>query len=364
MALPFWPSSESAQFGPNVASSFGAWQAETTALYLTYECQNMTLESADLSPKYYSNMTTVQGYGPINGTQPMVTFVLVSGDSCRYELISHPAVNLAAYGGVTWSNASTYLLTTPAILPMGGRMYVGGVGPNSMFARINASDQCAGRDILTINTPWAAPLDRTSRDSLFLPTNQTYTRSPNFRMRAVLCDSKYTIGKQVMNMSMSGSNQHTSNILSNAKTSYKNITDNIINISQFQAKSMQDNMKSYIDQLSTLVYSLSPTSDSNPSYSGMTPLLTAASNYNLLSMLDDPNIIQRAASMKGQFFMETVREAFENRDLMETNVIVGEAIVVENRVVVLTEMGFTLAALFFAISILILMIFWTSRLLH
>jgi hypothetical protein len=62
--------------------------------------------------------------------------------------------------------------------------------------------------------------------------------------------------------------------------------------------------------------------------------------------------------------METVREAFENRDLMETNVIVSEAIVVENRVVVLTEMGFTLAALFFAISILILMIFWTSRLLH
>jgi hypothetical protein len=364
MAFPFWPSSESAQFGPSLSSSYGAWKAETNALDFAYECQNMTLESANIESKQYSGVYTTQGYGPFNGTQPMVTFVLTSGDGCRYELTTHPGVDLAVAGGVTWSNASTYYLTTPSTLPLGGRMYVGGVSPNSLFARINSSDQCKGRDIITMNTPWTAPLNRLKEDGPFLPTNQTYTRSSTFRMRGILCDSRYSMGKQSINMGMSESSQQVLNLSSDAQAAYQKIQDNVINISQFQSNSMQDDWKTYVDVQSTIVNSLDSTSGFYPVYSGMAPLLAAPSNYNVSFMLDDPNIIRRASSMKGRFFMETLREAFGNRDLVETQTTNGEAIIIENRVVVLTEIGYTLAALFFAISILLVVIFWTSRLFH
>jgi hypothetical protein len=263
---------------------------------------------------------------------------------------------------VTWSNASTYFLTTPSTLPLGGRMYVGGVGPNSLFARINTSDQCNGRDIITMNTPWSAPLNRTAQDSLFLPTNQTYPRSSAFRMRGILCGSRYSMGRQNINMTISRGFQRIHNTSSDARMVYEKITDNLIDISQFEAKIMQDNWRSYVDTQSTIVNSMDPMLGVYPSYSGMAPLLAAPSNYNVLSMLDDPNITQRAASMKGRLFMETLREAFENRDLVENVNTVGQATVIENRVVVLTEIGFTLSALFFATSILLLAVSWTSRL--
>jgi hypothetical protein len=364
IAFPFWPSSESAQFGPSLSSSYGAWKAETNALDFTYECQNMTLESANMEPKQYSGVYTTQGYGPFNGTQPMVTFVLTSGDGCRYELTTHPGVDLAVSGGVTWSNASTYYLTTPSTLPLGGRMYVGGVGPNSLFARIKSSDQCKGRDIITMNTPWTVPLNRSMQDGPFLPTNQTYTRSSTFQMRGILCDSKYSMGKQNINMGVSGSIQSVLNLSSDTRATYQNVQDNVINISQFHSNSMKDDWKTYIDVQSTIVNSLDPTGGFYPVYSGMAPLLAAPSNYNVSFMLEDPNLVRRASSMKGRFFMETLREAFGNRDLVDTQVIDGEATVIENRVVVLTEIGFTLAALFFAIAILLVVIFWTSRLFY
>jgi hypothetical protein len=289
----------------------------------------------------------------------MVTFVLTSSDGCRYEITTHPAVDLASNGGVTWSNASTYFLTTPSTLPLGGRMYVGGVGPNNLFARVNASDQCHGRDIITLNTPWSAPLNRTAQDGLFLPSNQTYTRSPKFRMRGILCDSRYSMGQQSINMTMLGSIQQIPNTSSNSRMAYQKIPDNFIDISQFQANSMKDDWNSYFDVKSTIVNSMD---GSYPLYTGMAPLLAAPSGYNVPLMLDDPNLVQRAGSMKGRLFMETLREAFENRNLVENDLIVGEATVVENRVVILTEIGFTLAALFFTTSILLLTVFWTSRL--
>jgi hypothetical protein len=362
IAFPFWPSSESAHFGPNLASSFGAWKTETTALTFTYDCQNMTLKSADLTPKRYSGMYTTQNYGPFNGTQPMVTFVLTSGDGCRYELTMHPATDLAMGGGVTWSNASTFYRTSLSTLPLGGRSYTGGVGPTNLFARIDMSDQCKGRDIIIMNSPWTAPLEKSALATGFLSVNQTYERSSKFRMRALLCDSKYSMRNQSINMGMSGTSQQALNTSSDTQTNYQKIPDNFINISQFQEKSMQDNWKSYFDEKGMYGIPTEPDSGIYASYSGMAPLLAAPSNYNVTFMLDDTDIARRAESMKGRFFMETLRETFDNHDLVDTNITRGEATIVETRVVVLTEIGFTLTALFFTSAILLLIVLWTSRL--
>jgi hypothetical protein len=366
LAFPFWPASASAQFGPSLESSFGAWNAETTTLRSAYECQEMALESADLGSKQYSGVYTTQRYGPFNGTQPMITFVLTSRDGCRYELTMHPAVDLAVSGGVTWSNASAFFRTSTSNLPMGGRLYVSGVGPTQMYARIKTSNQCNGRDIITLSSAWTVPLEREPYGSPFTPTNQTYERSAEFRMRGILCDSKYFTKTQNLKADIAGrmQMQPVFNASSDIQTEWKPVPGSMIDMAQFEITSMQDNWKSYFDEQSMIITPTEPGSGMYPGFSGMAPLLAAPFNYNLTAMLNDPDIAQRAASIKGRFFMETVREMFDKRDFIDQRTSVGEATVIETRVIVLAEIGFTLAALFFASAILLVVVYWTSRLWH
>ncbi|KAF2824341.1 hypothetical protein CC86DRAFT_354293 [Ophiobolus disseminans] len=358
VTFPFWPSSESAQLGPQLASPYEAWKSNTIVLEPRFKCEEMTLESSEMTLKRYSEVYTTQRYGPLNGTQPMVTFVLTSGTGCRYELSIHPLVDMASSGGVTWSDASTFYRTTKENIHVGGRVYPGNVTSTHIYARVNASEQCKGRDIILMSTPWTVPLSFTERMP-FMPANQTYERSSGFRMRGLLCDSQYFMSKQNKGLAMVGTRSKAPDATFNSDATLEKIPESLINLDQFQTESMQDTWRSYFDEKS-----LQPLFHLYPEFSGMAPLLAALSNYNVSSMIEDPNIALTAALIKGRVFTETLKESFSNARAMDTGVIQGEATVVESRVVVLTEIGFTLAAVFFASSILLMLIFWSSRLAH
>jgi hypothetical protein len=360
LSFPFWPTAESAQFGPNLESPFGAWQANTTTLKHNYECEEMKLESADMNLKQYSGVYTTQRYGPFNGTQPMVTFLLTSSVGCRYELTVHPFVDLAIAGGVRWSNASTFYMNGKSdFMYLGGRPLAGGVNPTSLFARINASDQCNGRDIITMNTPWTVPLVFTPGRPPTIPVNQTYERSPRFRMRGLLCSPEYLMANQTMKVYTSGESRQA---LETSSETWRKVPASFIDVPQFQASSNQDEWKTFVDTNSMYVMpTIEPGGGFKAGFSGMAPLLGALSNFNVTAMLDDPEIAQRAASIKGRFFMETLRGVFDNTDFVRTDVTMGEATIVQSRVVVLAEIGITLASLFFLSSTLLILVFWSSR---
>jgi len=364
--LPFWPLSEAAQFGPTFASSYGAWKMDTTTFRSSFECQEMTLKSANITNKRYSSVYTHQGYGPLNGTQPMVTFVLESSDECKYELSIHPATDMAAYGGMTWSDASTFYPTMEAaLLPIGGQIFVTNMTSTDVWSRVNASQQCNGRDIIIMNTPYTAPYDWSQR--AYIPRNATYERSPAFRMRALLCDSRHYMSNHPVKAIMSGGSRTTLDTNSNAESTYQRIPESLINIAQFQEKSTQDEWRTYFDYLSWRAESDQAIGSSTvkfPAFSGMAPILAALSRFNLTAMLDDPTIAQQAARLKGRLFSEMLREAFTNHELVENNIATGQATVVENRVVVLTEIGIALATLFFASTILLVVVLWNSRASH
>jgi hypothetical protein len=378
LTFPFWPISDAAQLGPNLASSYAAWKVNTTSLKSEYDCQNMTLESADLTNKRYSNVYTSQLYGPLNGTQPMITFVLNSGSGCRYELSMHPAVDLAFYGGMTWSNATTFypVLGPNTIFPMGGRIYTANVTSTHVFARLNASEQCNGRDIIIMSKPWTTFFHndfQTTPGGAFVPKNMTYTKSPTFEMKAITCKSRYFVSKQSVNVQTSSSLGTISKAGINIDQGFTEISDTFVDIPSIQAVSMQNDWRFYFDPASTDTDALRAINSGEapgskmkyaPGLSGMAPLLGSVSSFNLSSMMRDPGISDRAGSVKGRFFMETLKEAFNNATLVETDQTQGEATIMEERVVVLTEIGFTLAALFFASSGLLIIVFWQSRLTH
>jgi hypothetical protein len=361
LAFPFWPTSEAAQFGPNLVSSYGAWSAETTSLQSKHQCQNMTLKSAEIAPKRYSGVYVQQRYGPINGTQPMATFVLESGDGCRYELSIHPAVDMASRGGMIWTDASTFIPTVDTILPINGRVFVTNMTSTDIWSRVNASEQCHGRDIIIASTPFTLPPPDNPSGSPMLAENTTYERSPDFRMRALLCDFEYRMSTQIIKATMAGNPGTVLSTVSKVPEAYREIPNSLINFPQFQEKSTQDDWQSYFDEKS-----MPSTSDNgkvgSAGFSGMAPLLAVLSRFNLTTIIDEPDLVRRIGSMKSRYFMELLRDAFTNPELVKTDTILGEATVVENRVVVVTEIGITLAALFFASSVLLVVVFWSSRL--
>jgi hypothetical protein len=359
LTFPFWPTSESAQFGPKLSSSYAGWTAETTSLQSKHRCQDMTLKSAEIAPKRYSGVYVMQGYGPLNGTEPMATFVLESDDECRYELSVHPAADLASRGGVTWSNASTFLPTDRGILPLFGRVFVSNMTSTDIWSRVNASGQCRGRDIIIASTPFTLPQPRDPSGAPWVAYNATYVRSPKFRMRALLCDFEYRISTQTIKAAISGNSGKILSTPAKVPDAYREVPNSLINIPQFQDKSTQDEWISYFDSKS--IYA-GQEEGSIPGFSGMAPLLGVVSGFNVTTIIDDPDLGNRIGSMKSRYFMEMLMNTFTNPGLVESDTVLGEATVVETRVVVVTEIGITIAALFFASSVLLVIVFWSSRL--
>lgn len=370
LTFPFWPSSESAQFGPNLLSPYKSWRTEASTLSSTYDCQNLTLESADMSNKRYSEVYSVQEYGPYNGTQPMVTFVLNSKDGCRYELGVHPQVDLAYNGGLTWSNTSTFFPTSGATLSVGNRIIAPNVTSTHVYARLNASAECRGRDIVLMNTPWTVPLNITDMGPFKL-ANTTYEKSPKFRMRGLLCESSYSAFREEIQATPSERNRPPFSVAQKIGAgSAVNASHNLVNISDFQAMVLGNDWTAYFDYAS-MQTDAKRAAESElgsldaaqfPGFSGMGPILAALSGFNITSMMDNPNITQMAGLIKGRFFMETIREAFNSPDIVQIESLGGRGEIVEERVVVLTEIGITLAILFLVSFLLLLLIFWTSRL--
>jgi len=299
----------------------------------------------------------------------MVTFELESGDQCRYNLSMHPAVDISGYGGMTWSAASTFYPTSSSGLRVGGRMFRSNMTSTDIYSRVNASAQCNGRDIIIMSTPYVtkASAEQQGPQPGFIPQNATYDRSPDFRMRALLCDSRYRKKKHNVKATMSGNPEAPLSTVFEGVADYEDIEEGLIDIPQFHAQSTQDEWDSYMDY-TTLLAETIQTNLFRPGialgFSGMAPVLAVSSRFNLSSMLDDPTIPQQAARLKGRFFSETLRDAFVSAELVDTEVAMGKATLVQLRVIVLVEIGYALAALFFASSALLVVTMWQSRVTH
>lgn len=374
VTLPFWPSSERAQFGPMLTSSYDEWNAESTTFRSSYHCQDMRLESAEMSEEAYSDVWDVMRRHPRKGKQPMVTFVLSSDQGCRYELMMHPIVDLAYNGGMTWSNATTFFPQRASFpLGIGTQPIRPNVTSTHVYARLNTSKECDGHDIIIMNTPWTAPIDYTPfKRSRWIPENMTYERSPDFQMHGALCQSRYAMSKDNINAALPQSVGNNTSSAAKGQQDGQELPESLFDVRKFQEISMQDNWETYFDRDSMRIDAaraagpdMAPAwANRFPGYSGMAPMLAVLSDFDLMSLMNDRNITQKAARVKGRFFTETIRETLNSPDLFQTSKFIGTATFVQERVIVLSEIGFTLSALFFASAVLLMAIFWTSRLSH
>ncbi|USP74676.1 hypothetical protein yc1106_01950 [Curvularia clavata] len=355
LTLPFWPSTEVAQFGPGLNSRYNSWAAKTTVLHADLDCRNMTLESDDLRPTPYSAYDQM-GHGPYKGTEPMVHFVLKSDDGCNYNMSFHPSAGQISAGGLTWSNTSTLFVQKKATLLLGRKPFPAEVGKTSPYARYSASDECANRDIVILSTPWAKDLQFNTSFGPGIEHNRTFERSPEFRMKALLW--------------------RPPNITSNyvAKDNRTSIPKGLVDVLKFEKMALQNTWADYFNAESMqtdasrgLDDSQGPSADltrvrSAPVFTGVGPLLGALYSFNIPRMLNEKGLAAQVERVKGRFFTECLREALRDPAVVETDIIKGETTMIEERIMVLREIGIALAVLFLVSSMLLIIVFWVSRL--
>jgi hypothetical protein len=284
----------------------------------------------------------------------------------------HPAVDLAYHGGVTWSNTTSFHPVTSESLPIENRLIEANVSSTSPYARVRSSEACRNRDILVLSTPWTAALNRSTTEYLW--PNRTYHRSPQFRMRALICESHLTMEEATISASMSlEANSVLENVLDSSGEA-KRIPQSLVNLTQFQDLSLNDQWRLYVDtsrmqEDARIVKSPPPRQESEsvareqvPGFSGPGIILGTLSSWNLSGMLDDSALAEQAARVKGRFLMEIIRDSFAKPTLMQPEPAQGQISIAENRVVVMSEVGITLASLFFTSFCLLLLLMWSSRL--
>ncbi|KAF2009514.1 hypothetical protein BU24DRAFT_401289 [Aaosphaeria arxii CBS 175.79] len=361
--LPFWPKKEDQQLDPKLNSTYGNWKAGTTVLQASFECQNMTI-SQSIVRKPYEILDTHPSLQ--KGIQPMVVFNISSADGCDYELSLHAVGSQLSYGGMLWSDTSVlHEISTTHRLQPGYHPAPEKVGPMSPFARVNITEQCRNREIIIANTAWTKPWLFDGMQYLQgLPENATYEQRPNFRMRALLCDTRYSMVERSMSASISS----TETVLENApgvQGELKKIPENMFNTTRFRESSLHDNWRSYVlrSRYDPHVDQSNDTIESrNAEFTGLSAVLGAFYSYNLSNVIDEPRLIETAAKIRGRIFAETMQDIVTTASAVSRETMEGLVANVENRVVVITEVGVTIAVLFFTSFILLLLVLWFSRL--
>jgi hypothetical protein len=79
-------------------------------------------------------------------------------------------------------------------------------------------------------------------------------------------------------------------------------------------------------------------------------------------MLADGNFASNAARIKGRFSAESLRDALANPKAVQSEVVGGEISMVEDRVMVIHEIGVAIAVLFLVSFLLLAIVYWLSRL--
>ena len=251
-----------------------------------------------------------------------------------------------------------------------------------------ASVEYRDRDILLLGTPWTKPAPPQSGLPIPMATNETgplpfeynagpeigYEHSSTFRMKAFLCESQYSMKTQNITASIAFGEQPMIKHSADGNTSLVPVTDTLIDISKFQAMTIQDGWREYFNWravLSEIPKASGPFKNteadqkvlpSTPQFIGLGTVLATLFSFNVSSMMSDEHFVRQVARAKGRFFTECIHEILNNPNVVEARAVKGETTVIEDRIIVLHGIGITLAFLFLVSFFLLMFIFGSSRL--
>lgn len=295
------------------------------------------------------------------------------------SLTVHPTKDIAYSGGVFWSNTTVYPLAYGSNINFEKSIFYPNVSSEDLWARHRSSKECDGREIIMITTPWTSPIELYDNEPFW--GNETYTKSPNFRMRAFLCQPGLSDINKSMTALMSP-NSPTKLQQTDTNDQSGGIPSRLMNHTRFQqfsldtyewaryiqsdsvrldAPSSLDRNRTNYKRWNRDVMMIRKRMEQQPVFSGMGLLLGALSSWNVSSILDDPLLLEKATRARGRFLMETLRNSLTDPQIMQESTLQGRVTAVETRVIVLREVGIALSVLFAVSFFLLLGVMWSSR---
>lgn len=341
--LPFWPSDlEIAPLGAVLSTSPQQWAAETTVYQSELNCEVMSLQGTGnwtLNYTYVSQPGNGKPDEDISQAQNLTSFIIGSSDGCSLGYATSRYTQ--QYVGIgLWSRAPHFDYTDIGNNVLDGKLYEDPARSNPLSGAIqptfvNSSTECEGRDVYFYATP--QKFDTKLQAQGYVCRSNYY--SANVEVTAVTTKTSTVLSFDVDKFN------HTKILLGSE----------FMNISRFEDAF---HSKNWTSKFKSPTYS----TRALPVFGGPLVLVGAHFNYDLIKMIEDPNISDQARQVKQRFLGESMQSVFAQIGHQEAESIPGKLKFDERRLLVSNSVGIILSLCFLLNIIFLLLVVFHTRL--
>lgn len=307
--VPFWPAkqAEEAPLGPILSNFPQTWLMNASILKTELQCEPLTLIDKSLR-----NFTS-KGYVRQYNSGQNASLVLQSDSGCIYRLSATTAHAIVTDGGSVWTNNDTFLTVPDST-------------GDYLYTSVHRSKECGDSELLFFSTPWIEdylpdiPANFTSYLRILGQTCKALTQAATIQTTAQISSS---------------SSQVVYNETDFARNRLR-VTDGVLDMQRFESTIFHNRWGEYV---------AGPDGQSRPTFGGLSVILAAFYHFNLTDMMDDKEIINKASSIKQRVFGEALQYSTQQGHPLQQTVQSGTVTVVKRRVLVVSGVSMTIAAL-------------------
>lgn len=308
--LPFWPTTlHDSHLDSLPSDSSQKWQAETTMFKSELSCTKMKVDS---------QVSGNWSYNPRMEKVESIAIDWLSSDGCKYGIKAKEA--FFKTGGCSWSNTSAFFYGQGAIIP------------SEKSASSTSSIECKNREVIVATEPWT-------------DTSGSYV--------AHLCETRYYMANITATVALSGMDPEISFDESEFQRNKALLPETLVNTTDFQDLMLNEDWASYMVSILRADTAM---------MGGGAVLLGALYYYNTSNLVHDPDLVLSAGSAKQRYFGEVLQASLDQGKASQQVSLQGSIHSVQTRVVVQAGPAIALGVLFAISFILLLSIWFFSRL--
>jgi hypothetical protein len=312
--LPFWPSQfDTVPLGSMLAISSQTWHGNTTAFQVVMDCEVMWLSEAGYQPPEVLEPAPWKLVSPLY-TGEYISIQLTSADGCIYEFAVGSATDdlgakMLGVGGGWWSKTSS-ISYTPTVAK---------------------STQCNDREVFFITTPF---------------------RNSSTRGAGHVCSSTYYQASLETTVTISASQ---------SSVSFDEGAFEELKIPMSPEFSIESFEELFFGPQWLSKYQPPDVSLGRPWIGGPLLPIAALHNWDIEAMMTSPSILGQAKAAKQRFLGEALQNTFASFGQENAQIMAGQVVQVESRIVVNFAVGVTLASLLLLSALMFIAVFYYSR---
>lgn len=338
----------------------GIWKAETKVCQVESSCKPMSVETRDSVNLTYleewdSRSFTDYSADPDSISQsknqtmdyPTKRLGLKDDDGCEIQVINTPkGARSILRGGPLWTNLSASHVSWRSFADArNGFPFVSYAGwsPLSDSPLVEFSDECIGKNLLLVTTPWEDPNAE---------GNDTSGDWADFESQVQICETIYYEAMTPVTVTAAKAQTIVTFDTLDYKQRRQPLADGMLDIELLDQLTYKGNRPDY--KVLSKVYGGYARLD------GLLEPLTYSSNSNNTIMIRDGTLAEKSINLRGRFFTELVYSSLINQESSSLEAVSGESTTTEQRIVVATGVAAALAVLFLVAGCFLGYMMWAA----